>query len=179
MDKQEEMKDKAVFFATSTMLQGDDSTEDFSATINVEEWKALRLLTLAGYTIVLFTPDKATVYAECYEPHWTAGVQEPALREITRNPTKKVAPLLQASASLEVSLEDSWFVGDMLDTIEVGRLAGCKTMLLTAGHETEWDMTVMRWPDLIAGDIWEIACLIVMADGSSVEGLSASLDDEE
>jgi ribonucleotide monophosphatase NagD (HAD superfamily) len=179
MGEQEEMKDKAVFFATSSMLQGDDSTEDFSATINVEEWKALRLLTLAGYTIVLFTPDKATVYAECYEPHWTAGVQEPAPREITRNPTKKVAPLLQASASLEVNLEDSWFVGDMLDTIEVGRLAGCKTMLLTAGHETEWDMTVMRWPDLIAGDIWEIACLIVMSDGSSVEGLSASLDDEE
>ena len=47
MGMQEEMKDKAVFFATSTMLQSDDSTEDFSATINVEEWKALRLLTLA------------------------------------------------------------------------------------------------------------------------------------
>ena len=50
---------------------------------------------------------------------------------------------------------------------------GCKTVLLTDGNETDWDMTAMRWPDLIAGDLWEIACLIVMSDGSSVEGLSA------
>lgn len=175
----EEMQDKAVFFATSSMLHCDDSTEDFSATINVEEWKALRLLTLAGYTIVLFTPERATVYAECHEPHWTCGIEVRAPRQIPRNPTMKVAPLLQASASLEINLTESWIVGDILDTIEVGRMAGCKTMLWTGGHETEWDMTVMRWPDLIAGDMWEIACLIVMSDGSSIEGLSASLDEDE
>ena len=68
------MKDKAVFFATPDMLRSDGVAVDlFSATINIEEWKALRLLTLAGYTIVLFTPQRATVYAECHEPYWVGG----------------------------------------------------------------------------------------------------------
>jgi len=174
------MKDKAVFFATPDMLRSDGVAVDlFSATINIEEWKALRLLTLAGYTIVLFTPQRATVYAECHEPYWVGGLEVRVPRRIVRNPARQVAPLLQASASLDLNLTDSWIVGDKLDTIEVGHLIGCKTMLLTDGHETDWDMTVTRWPDMIAGDVWEIACLIVMSDGSSVEGLSANIDDDE
>ena len=36
----------------------------------------------------------------------------------------------------------------------------------------------MRWPDMIAGDIWEIACLIVMSDGSDFERLMSEGDDE-
>ena len=174
------MHDKAVFFATPGMLCSDDCLVDFpSTTINVEEWKALRLLTLAGYTIVLFTPERATVRAESHEPHWTRGIEVRAPQKIPRSTIREVAPLLQASASLRVNLADSWIVGDKLDTIEVGRRAGCKTMFLTDGHETEWDMTIMRWPDLIAGDMWEIACLIVMSDGTSVEGLSECLDDDD
>ena len=174
------MKAKAVFFATRGMLRSDDLTADFSsANINLEEWKALRLLTLAGYTIVLFTPESAAVYAECLDVPRTCRGDVPPPRFVSRYLSKQVTPLLHASTSLQIDLADSWMVGDRLDSIEVGRLVGCKTMLLTDGNETEWEMTAMRWPDMIAGDIWEIACLIVMSDGSSVEGLSASMDDDE
>ena len=93
--------------------------------------------------------------------------------------TKQVTPLLQATATLQIDLDHSWLVADRLDSIEVGRVVGCQTVLLADGSETEWEMTAMRWPDLIAGDMWEIACLIVMSDGSSVEGLSAGLDEND
>jgi hypothetical protein len=43
----------------------------------------------------------------------------------------------------------------------------------------EWEMTAMRWPDLLAGDMWEIACLIVMSDGVSVESLSEDADRDD
>ena len=44
-------------------------------------------------------------------------------------------------------------IGDLLDDVEAGRWAGCKTVLLTTGKETEWKMTDMRWPDLIAENL--------------------------
>ena len=175
------MKDKAVFFATKGMLHSDDLGADFSSTttINLKEWKALRLLTLAGYTIVLFIPERSTVYAECQDGTRTFRRDGRPPHLISQCLGKQITPLLHASASLQIDLGDSWMVGDKLDSIEVGRLVGCQTILLTDGNETEWEMTAMRWPDMIAEDVWETACLIVMSDGSSVEGPSASTDNDE
>ncbi len=174
------MKGKAVFFATNGMVGNDGPCAGLPlATITSEEWKALRLLTLAGYTIVLFTPDTAAAYAECRDGQRTSCPDAQPIRPISRHPydlSKQVTPLLQATATLQIDLANSWMVGDRLDSIEVGRLVGCKTVLLTDGSETTWEMTVMRWPDLIAGDIWEVACLIVMSDGSYVDGLSPNVD---
>ena len=60
------MKEKAVFVATMGLVGSGALSGDLpSGTIRSEEWKALRLLTLAGYTIVLFTPERSAVYAEC------------------------------------------------------------------------------------------------------------------
>ena len=84
-------------------------------------------------------------------------------------------PLLDATAALHIDLACSWLVGDRLDNIEVGCLLGCNTILCLNGSETDWDMTAMRWPHLIARDIWETACLIVNAGGTFV----ASVSDEE
>jgi hypothetical protein len=178
------MREKAIFFATMGMVGwGDQSADPSSATISSEEWKALRLLTLAGYTIVIFTPDRSAVYAECREmPETGERVPRPTRALAGRQEedlTKQVTPLLQATATLQIDLDHSWLVADRLDSIEVGRVVGCQTVLLADGSETEWEMTAMRWPDLIAGDMWEIACLIVMSDGSSVEGLSAGLDEDD
>ena len=177
------MREKAIFFATRGMVGWRDPSADLSsATISSEEWKALRLLTLAGYTIVLFTPDRSAVYAECRGAPGTGDGTSRPIRSLPKHQadlTKQVTPLLQATATLQIDLDHSWLVADRLDSIEVGRMVGCQTVLLTDGSETEWEMTAMRWPDLIAGDIWEIACLIVMSDGSSVEGLSAGLDEDD
>jgi histidinol-phosphate phosphatase family protein len=56
--------------------------------------------------------------------------------------------LLQRAARLYgIDLSRSWMVGDILNDVEAGRRAGCRTVLLDVGHETEWDLsTPLRIP---------------------------------
>ncbi|HRC24937.1 MAG TPA: HAD hydrolase-like protein [Nitrospira sp.] len=168
------MREKAVFVVAREMVgrQGMYS-RPASATAGEAERRAYRLLTLAGFTIVIFTADALAVCAECHEGNSTCD----AVRYSTR-PTplsKQIMPLLDATAALHIDLACSWLVGDRLDNIEVGCLLGCNTILCLNGSETDWDMTAMRWPHFIVRDIWETACLIVNAGGTFV----ASVSDEE
>jgi phosphoglycolate phosphatase-like HAD superfamily hydrolase len=178
------MNEKAVFLATKGLM-GDESLHAApqSPSFTPEEWKALRLLTLAGYTIVLFTARTIPQYAPDTSNEWSSRHHEYSDRcqPVSQHPTevsKQVTTLLEATAKLQVDLPGSWIVGDRLDTIEVGRLVGCSTIFVTDGSESGWEMTATRWPDLIAGDLWETACLIVISDGSSVEGLSSHMEDD-
>ena len=178
----EHMKEKAVFFATKGLV-GNESLhlDPTSPLLTSEEWKALRLLTLAGYTIVLFTTKNIPHYAPCRNHEWSVpydGARNQPLSQHPNEVSKQVTTLLEATAKLRVDLSGSWMVGDRLDSIEVGRLVGCSTIFVANGSESRWDMTAMRWPHLIAGDLWETACLIVTSDGSSVEGLSSHLEDD-
>jgi histidinol phosphatase-like enzyme len=68
---------------------------------------------------------------------------------------RKPAPgLLQvAAASHGVDLARSWFIGDILDDVEAGRRAGCRTILLDNGHETEWLSSAWRTPERIEPDL--------------------------
>jgi len=61
---------------------------------------------------------------------------------------RKPAPgLLQRAADEHaIDLACSWMVGDILDDIEAGRRAGCSTVLLDVGNETEWQVTPQREP---------------------------------
>jgi len=174
------MKTKAVFFATNGIVKEEEPGSSLpTATITSDKWKALRLLTMAGYTIVLFKPDTTVARAGCRDgeigerPH-----AEPSclISQSEFDLCIKAKPVLHAAYKLQIDLTNSWIVGDMLNSIEIGRWVGCKTVLLMDGRELEWDMTDRRWPDLIACDFWEIACLIVMSDGSYVDGLSTSVD---
>lgn len=72
--------------------------------------------------------------------------------------------LIQAARELDVELTHSWMVGDILHDVEAGRAAGCRTILLTNGNETEWHLTPLRWPDLIADEVFEAARLITFTD---------------
>ncbi|HET9643750.1 MAG TPA: HAD family hydrolase [Burkholderiaceae bacterium] len=50
--------------------------------------------------------------------------------------------LLQWAAHVHgIDLSQSWMVGDILNDVEAGRRAGCRTVLLDVGHETEWDLS--------------------------------------
>ncbi len=57
-------------------------------------------------------------------------------------------------------------VGDILDDIEAGRRAGCRTILLDVGNETEWRLTPQRAPDFRAANLLEAARLIRGVAGS-------------
>lgn len=72
--------------------------------------------------------------------------------------------LIQAARELSVDLTHSWMIGDVLHDVEAGRAAGCRTILLTNGNETEWNLTACRWPDFIADEVFEAARLISYTD---------------
>jgi histidinol-phosphate phosphatase family protein len=94
-----------------------------------------------------------------YCPHHPDGVvPEYALQCGCRKP----APGLIVAAARDhgVATEESWFIGDILDDVEAGRRAGCRTALIDNGNETEWKRSPLRTPDLIAPDLAAAARLI-------------------
>jgi D-glycero-D-manno-heptose 1,7-bisphosphate phosphatase len=75
---------------------------------------------------------------------------------------RKPAPglILRAAREHGVDLARSWLVGDILDDVEAGRRAGCRTILLDTGHETEWILHPDRVPHRMASDLVDAARLI-------------------
>jgi histidinol-phosphate phosphatase family protein len=69
--------------------------------------------------------------------------------------------LRQAAAELGIDLPASWMIGDILDDVEAGRAAGCGTILLDNGNETEWQLSPQRMPDMLADDLEHAACMIL------------------
>jgi D-glycero-D-manno-heptose 1,7-bisphosphate phosphatase len=80
---------------------------------------------------------------------------------------RKPAPgmFFKAAEDHDVDLESSWMIGDILDDIQAGRRAGCKTILINQGSETEWEITPERVPDFIAPNLAEAAWVIAMKTG--------------
>jgi D-glycero-D-manno-heptose 1,7-bisphosphate phosphatase len=77
---------------------------------------------------------------------------------------KPAAGLLERAAREHaVDLAASWMVGDILDDVEAGRRAGCRTILIDNGNETEWRLTRERTPHHVAGDLAEAAAIIAAA----------------
>lgn len=76
--------------------------------------------------------------------------------------------LVQAASDYGVDLQASWMVGDILHDVEAGRRAGCRTILIDNGHETEWDPGVYRSPHAMAADVSSAADIILAFDGVTV-----------
>jgi D-glycero-D-manno-heptose 1,7-bisphosphate phosphatase len=69
--------------------------------------------------------------------------------------------LYQAAHRYRIDLASSWLIGDILHDIEAGKRAGCRTILIDNGHETEWKLTLMRSPDFIVKNLHEAARTIL------------------
>ncbi len=68
-------------------------------------------------------------------PHHPDGVVEGlSIRCECRKPQPGM--LLRAAQELELDLEHSWFVGDILDDVEAGNRANCRTILVDLGTES-------------------------------------------
>jgi len=82
---------------------------------------------------------------------------------------RKPAPglLRQAARSHRLDLARCWMIGDILDDVEAGRRAGCRTVLLDRGNETVWRLSPLRTPHLRAETLLEAAQAIVAADDGS------------
>jgi D-glycero-D-manno-heptose 1,7-bisphosphate phosphatase len=86
---------------------------------------------------------------------------------------RKPAPglLLSAAADHQISLQDSWMIGDILNDAEAGNRAGCKTVLIDNGNETEWVEGPCRKPTLICKTIDEAAEQILKTNTYELAGL--------
>jgi histidinol-phosphate phosphatase family protein len=94
-----------------------------------------------------------------YCPHHPQGkVAAYAVACACRKPATGM--LLRAAVEHGLDLGRSWLVGDILDDVEAGRAAGCTTVLLDTGHETEWLLTPARQPHHRVADLAEAATVI-------------------
>lgn len=95
-----------------------------------------------------------------YCPHHPQGsVKAYATACICRKP--KPGMLLEAAGLLDIDLKQSWMIGDILHDVEAGNRAGCRTVLLDNGNETEWMINSYRQPSYITGGLLEAAQLII------------------
>lgn len=69
--------------------------------------------------------------------------------------------LLQAAMEHDINLEGSWMIGDILHDVEAGNRAGCRSILLNNGNETEWTLSPIRQPNYICSNWKEAAAIIV------------------
>jgi histidinol-phosphate phosphatase family protein len=110
--------------------------------------------------------DSGARLSGCYWcPHHPAGVV-PTLS--VRCLCRKPLPGLLACAASEhsVDLRGSWMIGDILDDVEAGNRAGCRTIMVDCSHETEWNVggneRWVRTPHFVVADL-EVAARIVVA----------------
>lgn len=97
-----------------------------------------------------------------YCPHHPNGTEfEYAIACHCRKPAPGL--LLEAAKVHPVDLARSWMIGDILNDVEAGRRAGCRTVLIDNGNETEWVRSPLREPHHQAKDLTEAARYIIQS----------------
>ena len=80
-----------------------------------------------------------------YCPHLPGGTQkEYAIECDCRKP--KPGLIYKAAKDFNIDLNESWMIGDILNDVEAGNAAGCQTILINNGNETEWIINEQRVP---------------------------------
>lgn len=95
-----------------------------------------------------------------YCPHHPDGVVDGYRKQCD---CRKPAPglLFEAASDMDIDLRNSWMIGDILNDVEAGKKAGCKTVLIDNGNETEWNVTADRSPEFKAKNLAEAARYIL------------------
>ncbi|GAB3773664.1 HAD family hydrolase [Spirosoma horti] len=84
-----------------------------------------------------------------YCPHDPNGSVHPYAERCTcRKPEPGL--LIRAALDHQIDLSQSWMVGDILNDVAAGNRAGCRTILIDRGNETEWLMNSHRQPTATA-----------------------------
>ena len=104
-------------------------------------------------------------------PHHPDGVvPELARRCDCRKPQPGM--LLRAAADLDLDLARSWFVGDILDDVEAGNRAGCRTILVDLGTEPPPDRPLRRPHYVARGTCHALRIVRAMEHRGSLPDLS-------
>ena len=75
--------------------------------------------------------------------------------------------LVRAARDNDIDLGASWMLGDILNDVEAGNRAGCHTVLVDSGNETQWRLGHYRLPTRVAPDIYSAAVMIAGSDGGA------------
>jgi histidinol-phosphate phosphatase family protein len=125
---------------------------------------------VCGRLEAMFAGCGATLAAAYFCPHHPGG--SVAAWAVDCNCRKPRPGLLQQAAREHaIDLQRSWMIGDILDDVEAGKRAGCRSVLVCNGNETEWRGGASRTPDHLVRDFAEAADLVVKAlapSGASV-----------
>lgn len=107
-----------------------------------------------------------------YCPHSPDGaINRYTIRCTCRKPMPGM--LLRAAHEHDIDLSRSWMIGDILHDIEAGRRAGCRTVLIDNGNETEWKTSGLRTPHLVAPDLYVAAQLIAAEEAALTKHVKA------
>ncbi len=158
--------------------------------------EGLQLLQVAGYRLIIITNQSGIargIFKEAdlqplfnYIEHTLAeqNIHITGFYYSPNHPEGTVAPyniscnnrkpmpgmLLQAAKDHQINLSASWMIGDILHDVEAGKRAGCKSVLINNGGETEWIKdNPYREPDFIAADIKEAAVHIIEQSISTLQ----------
>ena len=122
----------------------------------IAEWLAQYGVTLDGFYYCPHSPDGV--------------VSRYAIPCTCRKPMPGM--LLRAAREHGIDLARSWMIGDILHDIEAGRRAGCRTVLIDNGNETEWKLSALRTPHVTAPDLYAAATMIAEAESPGSTGIS-------
>jgi len=108
--------------------------------------------------------ERLTLDGFYYCPHHPDGtVQAYAVACLCRKPMPGL--LVKAARENDIDLTSSWMLGDILNDVEAGNRAGCRTVLVDCGNESEWKLGNYRLPTRVAPDIYSAAVMIASEDG--------------
>ena len=110
--------------------------------------------------IKLLQESHVQLHGFFYCPHHPQGtVQRYSISCECRKPGNKM--LLDAAKTLNIDLQRSWMIGDILNDVEAGNISGCKTILIDNGGETEWKESPDRIPLFKAKNLKEACDFII------------------
>jgi len=158
--------------------------------------EALRLLSAAGYVLVLVTNQSAVargiideaqlaeIHAHLGELLAADGAQLEAIYHCPHHPTEGVGAgrtecscrkpkpglVLQAARELGLDLEHSWMVGDAARDLEAGWSAGVRGVLVLTGKGERERALLRREPAFVAKDVLAAARWIVSQRAARAQG---------
>lgn len=116
-------------------------------------------IAMQGHLARMFDGAGGRLSGVYFCPHYPQGSHEPYARTCA---CRKPAPglLLRAAREHHIDLTQSWMVGDILDDVEAGRRAGCRSVLIDNGNENQWYVNAWRRPDRIEPDLHRAALFL-------------------
>ena len=113
-----------------------------------------------GYLEGELARSGVSLHAIYYCPHHPAGRDARYARACD---CRKPQPGLLVRAALDhgFDLARSWMIGDILDDVEAGNRAGCRTVLLDVGSETHWRRGAYRRPHASVQTLSEATAFIL------------------